>query len=165
MPRARRLGRPSAPDGPLRPLRAAALGLLGRRDYTTAELRTRLLDRGYADAEVDALLTALQADRLLDDGRVAAAHVRAASRVKRRGRLRIERELAARGVDRATARQALAALSKDDDVEAIRQILARRPAPSDSGPAARRRLYQHLLRRGFAPDAIARVLGRRDEDD
>ena len=114
---------------------------------------------------VDRLTAALRAEGLLDDRRVADAHVRAASRVKRRGRLRIERELTARGIDRTTAHEALAALSPDDDLAAIRQVLARKRVPATLDQAARRRLFQHLMRRGFSTDAIAKVLGGRDADD
>src|SRR5262245_12986384 len=111
------------------------------------------------------MTAALRADRTLDDRRVAEAHVRAASRVKRRGRLRIERELTARGIDRTTAHEALAALSPDDDLAAIRQVLARKRVPAKLDQAARRRIFQHLMRRGFSADAITKVLGQRPEHD
>jgi regulatory protein len=145
-------------------IRTAALRLLGRREYTVFELRTRLTDRGYTDESVDALVVSFVAERLLDDRRVAAAHVRSASRIKRRGRLRIERELVARGLDRAVVHDALGALSADDDLEAIRQIVQRKRLPARPDLAERRRMFQHLLRRGFSSDAISRVLGR-DRDD
>jgi regulatory protein len=157
------------PDGGAEPpttdIRIVALRLLGRRDYTTAELTEKLEQRGYEDDAIAALTKALRADRLLDDRRVAEAHVRSASRIKRRGRLRIERELLARGIDRSAAQNAVATLSADDDLAAIRQILARKRVPQRLDPAARRRLFQHLMRRGFSADAISKVLGRRDDDD
>jgi regulatory protein len=146
-------------------VRTAAQQSQGRREYTVVELRTRLVDRGYPDDEVEALVGALIAERLLDDRRVAAAHVRAASRIKRRGRLRIERELTARGLDRAVVHDALGALSPDDDLEAIRQIVQRKHLPARPGLAERRRMFQHLLRRGFSGEAISRVLGRVVADD
>src|SRR5262249_31312033 len=100
----------------------------------------------------------------VNDARVAAAHVRAASAIKRRGRLRIERELAARGVDKATARAALETLPPENDAAAIRQILQRKRFPARPTPAERRRMFAHLMRRGFAGDVIARVLGNQDDD-
>jgi len=146
-------------------IRIAALRLLGRRDYTAQELTERLEKRGYAEEEIAAVTSALKADRTLDDRRVAEAHVRAASRIKRRGRLRIERELIARGIDRTTAQAAVSTLSQDDDLAAIRQVLVRKRVPANPDPAARRRIFQHLLRRGFAAGSISKVLGKRDEDD
>jgi len=155
-------------DDPVAPsvnIRTAALRLLGRREYTVSELRARLTDRGYPEPDVAGLIDAFIDARLLDDTRVASAHVRSASRVKRRGRLRIERELLARGLDRAVVQNAMGAVSADDDVAAIRQIVARKGLPPRPDRDARRRMFQHLLRRGFAGDAIARVLGRTDDDD
>src|SRR6476660_4292391 len=107
-------------------IRVAALRLLGRRDYTSAELTERLSKRGYDDDAIAGVTSRLRADGTLDDRRVADAHVRSASRIKRRGRLRIERELVARGVSRAVAHEAVAALAPEDDLAAIRQILSRK---------------------------------------
>src|SRR5262245_39276873 len=119
----RRLRDPDDASPPPVDIRLAALRLLGRRDYTSSELSDKLSKRGYDDDAIRALTTKLRSDGTLDDRRVAEAHVRAASRIKRRGRLRIERELVLRGIDRATAHEALAALQPDDDLAAIRQIL------------------------------------------
>ena len=49
--------------------RSAALALLARRDYSSAELRTKLLDREFEAGLVDALVTALQREKLVDDRR------------------------------------------------------------------------------------------------
>jgi regulatory protein len=138
---------------------------LGRRDYTACELTDKLSKRGY-DVEAIATVTAsLRASGSLDDRRVADAHVRSASRIKRRGKLRIERELLARGVARNVVQQALAAIGQDDDIAAIKQILLRKRVPARLDQAARRRLFQHLMRRGFSADAISKVLGGRLDEE
>jgi regulatory protein len=146
-------------------IRADALRLLARRDYTAAELTGRLSQRGYDDDAIASLTAALRADGTLDDRRVAEGHVRSASRVKRRGRLRIERELTARGIDRTTAHDALAALTPDDDLATIRQVLQRKRVPAKLDQAARRRIFQHLMRRGFSADAISKALGGHNEEE
>jgi len=157
--------RPEPRAGPPQPrpagaLRLAALRLLGRRDYTTAELTARLLDRGYVPEDVGATVARLAADGSLDDQRVARAHVRTASRVKGRGRLRIQAELRARGIDAEVAREALADLSPDDDLQAIERFLARRAADDPTLAANRNRLFRQLLRRGFSAETIAKALDR-----
>src|SRR5262245_32352829 len=101
---------------PTTDIRTAALGLLSRRDYTARELTDKLTKRGYDDEAIAALTASMRANGTLDDRRVAEAHVRSASRIKRRGKLRIERELLARGVDRSVAQLAVAALGQDDDI-------------------------------------------------
>ena len=138
--------------------RAAAIRLLSRRDYTVAELRARLLDRSCTESEVDEVIALLIADRSLDDRRVAAAHVRTATAVKGRGRLRVQRELEARGVARDTVRELVAEIPLAADAEAIASYLRRQRATPPFDPALRRRLFQRLLRRGFPADAVGRAL-------
>jgi regulatory protein len=153
--------RPASPADDLPPVRIAALRLLSRRDHTSAELRRKLLDRGYADERAEHTVRQLTEERLLDDRRVAASHVRTASGVKGRGRLRIARELEARGVDPAIARDALAGLDADDDAAALERVLSRKRLPAHLSMADRRRIFQQLLRRGFSAELIARALHKR----
>lgn len=125
------------------------------------ELTAKLLAKGLHETDVEPVVADLAAAGYLDDRRTAAAHVRTAARVKGRGPRRIQLELEARGVDADAARAAVSAVSPEDIDEAIRRIVERRhparPIPAD----AKRRLFQHLLRRGFSSGAIGRVLNRR----
>jgi regulatory protein len=140
--------------------RLVALRLLGRRDYTSEELRRKLTDRGYPADEIESALTRLRDDGFQDDARAARAHVRTASGVKGRGPLRIRQELQARGIDEDTITTATADLTADQVRDAIELILTRkrvvRPIPQDQ----RQRLFQHLMRRGFPADAIMKALRR-----
>jgi len=155
MPRRSTAGHAGPPSGPPR---LAALRLLGRRDFSAAELITRLVDRGYPADEVRAAVDQLTADGAVDDRRTAFAHVRTAARIKSRGRERIRRELEARGIAAADIRDALAQVTTDDDLEAIQRLLVRRRVPRPVPRDMRRRLFQQLLRRGFPPALVARVL-------
>ena len=58
--------------------RATALRLLTRRDYTTKELRTKLLERDLPEPEVTSVLTDLADAGLVNDRRVAESFVRVA---------------------------------------------------------------------------------------
>jgi regulatory protein len=138
-----------------------ALRLLGRREYTIAELRTRLIERGHSAREVEQALASLAADGLLDDRRAAAAHIRTGSRVKGRGRLRLRRELQARGVEAELADTLLNSLDEADEVEAAIRVLDRKKIPGRLPMADRRRIFQQLLRRGFPSHVIALALTRR----
>jgi regulatory protein len=142
-------------------VRGAALGLLGRRDYTVAELTQTLVFRGYSQDEVDALVRDLVADRTLDDRRIAVAFARTASIVKHRGRVRIRRELEARGIAPAIAKDVVADLPQDDEAAAIERLLTRQRVTRRPPAAERRRLFQQLLRRGFPADAIAAAFKKR----
>jgi regulatory protein len=137
--------------------------LLGRRDYTTRELTDKLHAKGFPADAVEAALRRLAADGLLDDRRVAAAYVRTASQIKGRGRVRIAHELQARGVGRSVIDDVLGRLGPEDESQAIQAILARRRWPARPTLADRRRVFHHLLRRGFAPDVIAKAMRQETE--
>ena len=162
---ARRRTAQDARTAPTGTARVAALRLLGRRDYTTEELRTRLIARGFSPDDVARALEALVADGLADDRRAARTHIRTGSRVKGRGRRRLRQELDRRGLSAEIATEALAEHSDDDELAALRRVLARRRVKGRLSMAERRRLFQQLLRRGFAPDVIARALGGAEPAD
>jgi regulatory protein len=118
-----------------------------------------LVERGHPVAAVDAALDRLADTNALDDSRTANAYVRTASRIKGRGRRRIERELEAKGVTKIVARQALDQIPPEDDAALIKRFVARKAGRAEtSTPAGRRRLFQQLVRRGFSPEMILKVL-------
>lgn len=132
--------------------------MLSRRELSCVELTDRLIDRGFAREDVDAAVARLADRRFVDDRRAAFAHVRTASRLKGRGRLRIQRELESRGFSRELTREALAEIPPDDDMEAIRRFIERKRRTADNTPAARRKLFNQLLRRGFPAGMISKAL-------
>jgi regulatory protein len=142
--------------------RTTALRLLSRRDHTTTELRERLLARGHDETEADEVVRALTADGTLDDRRVAAAHVRTAAGVKGRGRLRIVRELEARGVERDLARELVGDVSAEAEAAGIERVLARKRVPARLSAPERQKIFAHLLRRGFPASAISEALRKRE---
>ncbi|MSO50626.1 MAG: regulatory protein RecX [Acidobacteria bacterium] len=141
--------------------RVAALRLLTRRDYTTTELRTKLLDREFPEPEVATAIADLAHEGFVNDRRVAESFVRVASNLKGRGRHRIERELEQRGVDRSIIREVLAALPVADETASIRRFLERKRLPARLSPAEHRRTFGQLMRRGFSADLIASALRSR----
>ena len=126
-----------------------------------AECRARLIDREHSPEDVDAAIEHLIETRALDDGRVANAYARTAVNVKGRGRLRVLHELNAKGIARDVAAAAVANVFGDLDERtlvdrAIQKKLRHRPQPVS--PAEHARLYQHLMRQGFSPGAVADAL-------
>ncbi len=152
-------------------VRDAALSLLSHRARSRAELRRRLLAKGFQPPRVDTCLDLLQRRGLVDDAAVAAAFVRDRLRHRPRGRARLCSELRAKGVARDTAERVVDRVL--DDEEVTDATLARRVADAwlaRQGPKvvqalgadprnperekARRRLYGYLARRGFGGDAL-----------
>lgn len=144
---------------------ASALRLLARRELSEAQVRDRLARRGCAAREIEDAIVRLRASRALDDRRVATACARTQVLVKHRGRARVERELAAIGIAGDIARDALADVYGEfDESTLIEQELARRLRLQHAVVADRtqfRRIYQQLVRQGFAPEAVMAALLRR----
>ena len=145
--------------------RSAALTLASRRDYTARELTDRLHDKGFDAEAVASALDDLRAKGVVNDARVAAAHVRTATAIKGRGRVRIKRELIARGVAADVIAAAMAGVASEDELASIRKILARKRWRPGAPLAERQKIFRHLLGRGFPADLIGRALGKDDRDD
>lgn len=138
-----------------------ALHLLGRRELSVRQLRERLRDREHSPEDVDRAIDLLIENRALDDRRVAAAYVRTALKVKGRGRLRIQRELQAMGIEKDVAAEALAdAFGDVDERSLIAKALQKklRGTTRITSPADYARVYQFLMRQGFSPAAVSAAL-------
>ena len=146
-------------------VRGAALTLLGRRDFTAAELRQRLIDKGHDPGEVAEQIELLTADGTLDDARVAASHLRVASQIKGRGRMRIRQELQARGIAKSVIEPLIAEMPSEDEDAAIQKFLSRKRVPATLDAAARNKVFQQLMRKGFTADAISKALRHRRVED
>jgi regulatory protein len=126
-----------------------AMKLLSKRDYSTAELRGKLLSK-YGEAP-DGLIQHLTGKRFLDDRRFAEAYI---SGRKKRGRLRLKDELEARGVPLDVVEQCLAGGQWPSLHEALtaRMVGWKLRAPLHRRDAAR--LFRALARLGYEEDAI-----------
>jgi len=95
---------------------------------------------------------------------VAAAIARSQSSVKRRGKLRILRQIEQAGIARATARRATDDVFESIDPEAlIEASLAKRLRGREriDDKAEMGRLYRYLIGQGFSPDEVMRALRAR----
>jgi regulatory protein len=138
-------------------VRAAALALLARREYASAELAAALVRKGYAQEQVAEVTTALADERLLDDARYAESLVRQLV-TRGQGPSRIRQELLQAGIPAA---QADAAVATGPDWGALaREVRIRKfgsTVPRDwPGRARQMRFLQY---RGFSNDHIGSCLG------
>jgi regulatory protein len=133
------------------------LHLLGRRELSVAECRSRLADRDHDSEAIDAAIARLLEVGALNDARVARASARTSFTIKGRGRLRIARELQAKGIARDIADAALEEVFGDRDeralvASALNNRLRGRTTLKDRAESGR--LYQYLMRQGFTPGAV-----------
>ncbi len=149
-------------------LKARAIALLARREYSRAELRERLVAGGRSGADAtgaDAVLDELAQQGYLSDARFAQAviHQKAGGYSRRA----ITATLRARGVAGDAAAEALAGVDLDDQQAMIaswRRHFGR--PPTDEKDKARQ--VRYLQSRGFSLSAILKLLksppGERDTE-
>jgi regulatory protein len=149
-----------------------AAKLLAAKPRSVAELRERLLEgRGATKAAVESVIERLREYGYLDDARFA--HNYASLRVQQRpvGRQRLQRDLWLKKVDKETADEALdlvfAATPEEQMIDrAIEKRIRLRGKPKTRADA--KKLFDHLLRQGFAFELVAdrvRALTRSELDE
>jgi len=144
-------------DGSAANVRLAALRLLARRDFATAELRQRLLARGFEPAEVEESVNELTAAKALDDARYAGNYVTYHGG-RGEGPLRIAAQLRHLGVADGLIEAALAggpdwrALAR----QARQSRFGAKPPANWSEKARQARFLQY---RGFSADHIRAATG------
>jgi regulatory protein len=126
-----------------------AMKLLSKRDYSTAELRQKLLSK-YGEAPED-VIQHLILKRFLDDRRFAEAYI---SGRKKRGMLRLKHELEALGVPLDVVAETIAGGQWPSLHEALtaRMVGWKLRTPLHRRDAAR--LFRALARLGYEEDAI-----------
>jgi regulatory protein len=146
--------------------------LLAAKPRSVEELRERLLEgRGATKAAVEAVIERLREYGYLDDARFA--HSFASLRVQQRpiGRQRLQRDLWLKKIDKQTADAALdqvfEATPEGDLIDhAIAKRVRLRGKPKTRADA--KKLFDHLLRQGFAFELVServRAVSKSDVDD
>jgi regulatory protein len=139
----------------------AAARFLEARSRSVAEVRRRLGRAGYRPELVEGAIARLTDIGVLDDEAFGRAWLESRDRARPRGEIAFRRELALKGVDKATADELLEERREggsDDgsvDLIAARRLLARneRALLRVADPRTRRqRAYALLARNGFDPE-------------
>jgi SOS response regulatory protein OraA/RecX len=153
------------PDDPQEAFSAAytrGLRLLGARERSESDVRTRLTELGFPADIVDAAVARLLASGAINESRAARAVARTLVQVRRRGRLRAVRELQAKGFPESLASEAVGELiGADDERTAVeraldRKLRGRAVVAGDTG--AMRRLMATLVRQGHPPGIVRTVI-------
>ena len=142
----------------------AGLKMLSRRELSEAQIRQRLARREDQAAEVDAAVARLKENRSLDDARVAGAIARTETGIRKRGRLRVRRQIEAAGISPALAQRTVDDLFETLDPDALLEAALQkrlRGRDPDRGPAASTHACSATsLVQGFESDRIRQALGR-----
>lgn len=144
----------------------AALRILNYRFNSEAELRRKLSAKDFDAETIDATIARLREEKWLDDERFAGAFVRT-RQLKKVGRGRVRRELAAAGVARDVAARAIAENADPERerqnlraaAEKKRQALERRHgAGYAASREGRAKLTAYLIQQGYDSDAVRSAL-------
>ena len=160
-------GHRKKPEGGVSTARTAyvdGLKMLARRELSEAQIRQRLARKGHAADTVAAAVERLLAERAINDQRVAEAIAHTEVTLRRRGKLRIRRQIEQAGIAPATARRAIDAVFGDIDDDALLETsldkrLRGRIEIANDGEF--RRLFRYLVGQGFESDRVVAALKRR----
>jgi regulatory protein len=142
--------------------RTAAVGLLARRDFASAGLRRKLLEKAFEQATVAALIAELTREGVLDDARYAQNYV-AYHAGRGQGPVRIGAELRRLGVPAALVD---AALEGGPDWAALaRRVRSARFGPPPPNWTEKARQARFLQYRGFSSDHIRAATGADSDGD
>ena len=148
-----------------------AVGALGRRMRSVAELKRLLRQRVDMETEIGRTLVELVIRRLKDQGYLNDAKYAAAYSAFRRdnekfGRRRVVTDLKAKGVVGEILEKAVdSTFSEVDDEKQAREYLRRKrlAKPKDQKQAAR--IFRQLMRAGFTSKSIFKILRKWDVDE
>ena len=137
--------------------RQAAVALLARRDYASAELRARLEKKGFDRTIVETTVLELQEERALDDARYASNYV-SYHAARGEGPVRIGADMEALGLP---AELITVALATGPDWRVLAAEVRRRrfgSAQPGGGPEKARQA-RFLQYRGFSSEDIRSAIG------
>jgi regulatory protein len=147
-----------------------AVGALGRRMRSVAELkrllRQRVTEGAGGEALVEAVVSRLKDQRFLNDAQYASAYSSYRRDNEKFGRLRVISDLKSRGVHGEVIEKAVgSAYSEVNDEQLARAFLRRKrqQKPADQKQAAR--IFRTLARAGFTTRVIVAILKKWDVDE
>ena len=138
-----------------------ALKMLARRELSEAQVRQRLARRGHPSDDIEDAIARLREERAIDDTRVAESIARTQTALKKRGKLRVRRQIESAGIAGATAKRAVDDVcSSIDDAALLEASLLKRLHGRERIADDRefQRLYRYLIGQGFDPDQVLGIL-------
>ena len=135
-----------------------AMHLLEQMDRTESQLRDKLKANEYPEPVIDKAVAYMKDYHYVDDFRYACNYIR--YRCQNKSRRQLACELYQKGVSKIYVEQALEAEYPDmDETAKIQKWLEKKHY--DAGTAddrQKQRIYQFLLRRGFRPEDVMKML-------
>jgi regulatory protein len=144
-------------------LMSTALRLISYRPRSIAELREKLLARGFEAVEVEKAVEGLTGAGYLDDEKFAALLAGSRTRNKFWGPAKIAFELNRKGVSREIVRKTVVrdqGVEEATALEALTRWLKKTGSPALLDRKGCAKAYRFLKGRGFTADSIFKVINR-----
>ena len=143
-------------EKPARSSKSYAIWHLSRRELSAAELRKKIIQRGYSEEEADEAMAFVQANNYQSDERYAG--MKARSTAHRAGNRKIQMDLRTKGVEDTVVRAQLDTLAPEAEraIEAVEKF--RKLAAGGVSRELGAKVWRYLGYRGFSGDAIKRAL-------
>ncbi len=143
-------------------LKARALRYLSAREHSRLELTRKLSRHAQEGDDVEALLDALEAAKLLSQARFSESLVH--RRAARFGNSRILSELQSHGID-GDALTGVKANLAQDEIARAREVWRKKFGRSPADAAERSKQMRFLQQRGFSHGAIQAAMRNMDQID
>ena len=124
------------------------------------EVKDKLYEFGLRSSDVDELLTDLITDGFLNEERFAKAFVGGKFRMKSWGRLRITRELEAKGLTGNCIKSGLKEIDEDDYQKTLMTLIRKKSAmlEEENTFVLRDKVSRFVIQKGFEPDLVWSIL-------
>jgi len=140
---------------------AKALGAIGRKERTVAEMRAWLADREIEPDEIDRVVNFLIENEALNDRKFAIEFTSDKREISGWGQTRIRETLRKRGMPEGLIREALAQDSGETEVDRAVRLLEERGADL-SDDRGKSRALGLLSRRGYSAEEAYAAIRRND---
>ena len=138
-----------------------AMALCSRKEYSEAQIRSKLAFWGAEEEDVDEVIRQLIREKFIDDLRFATAFVRDKVRLNQWGRIKIRYMLSMEKVAGSTINAAIEQIDPSAYEEILLSLLQKksRELRNETDPFARKqKLIRFAQGRGFEPDLAARLI-------
>lgn len=142
-------------------IREYFLRLLSGRDHSTYELKTKAIRKGFLQNDIDSVLDEPAMAKYLDDERFARNFASDKFQINGWGPYKIKAELFKKGVKSEMADRIIHSLfSSEEILESMSKLIMKKKSRflRDEKEKRRKRIFDHLMRKGYASDEILKAL-------
>ena len=133
--------------------------LCSRREYCSADIMKKAMTALDGDrAQAEAVVATLIDEKYIDDLRYSSAFARDKSSIAGWGETKIRYMLSAKGISKDTIAEALGSIDEDKASGRLEKLMEAKARSLKDDPQARLKMLRFGMGRGYAYEAVARVI-------